>query len=153
MKKRLNWKIFLFSIIIVYLFAFIGSLFTSSNVSSPWYLENKPSITPPNYIFPIVWNILFFLLALSLAFSYESSRNKILALKLYLINLILNFLWSVLFFGLKNPFYAFIDLILLWFSILSLIIYNWNISRKSACLLIPYLVWVSFAGILNFLFI
>lgn len=151
--KKINWKILIISLVIVYLVAFLGSIFTTKTVSSDWYTLNKPSITPPSYIFPIVWNILFFLLALSIYFSWKNLKNKKNIIILFGINLILNLVWSVFFFGMKNPSYAFIDLILLWISILSLIIFNWKNSRISSYLLIPYFLWVTFAGILNLLFI
>ena len=76
MKKRVDWKILVLCLVIVYAIAFIGSLFTSQNVNSSWYESIKPGITPPNYVFPIVWNILFFLIAISLYFAWTSSKNK-----------------------------------------------------------------------------
>ncbi len=155
MKKRvkINWKILIASFIIVYLVAFIGSLFTSANTKTEWYKSIKPGITPPNYIFPIVWNILFFLIALSLYFAYTNAKNKqkTAVILVFAINFILNILWSVLFFQLKNPFLAFIEIIFLWFSILIMIIVTWKIDKKASYLLVPYLVWVLFASILNVL--
>lgn len=151
-KKEINWKVLIVSLVAVYLIAFLGSIFTSSTVSSTWYSVSKPAITPPGFVFPIVWNILFFLLALSLYFSYIKLKNKSKVISLFGINLILNLIWGLLFFGMKSPFYAFLDLILLWLSILWLIIFNWKSSRISSYLLIPYLLWVTFAGYLNLLF-
>jgi tryptophan-rich sensory protein len=133
--------------------AFWGSSFTSKTVKSDWYIHNAPSITPPNLVFPIVWSILFFLLALSIYFSWINLKNKKKIILFFSINLALNLLWSILFFGMRNPLLAFIDLILLWISILYLVIFNWKNSRISSYLLIPYLLWVTFAGILNFLFL
>ena len=153
MKKGINWKVLIACLVIVYAVAFIGSLFTSQGVNKAWYQETKPSITPPNYVFPIVWNILFFLIALSLYFSFTNSkgktRNKIVIV--FAINLILNIFWSVLFFALKSPKSAFFELIALWFSIIAMIFITARADKKSAYLLIPYLLWVSFAGILNYL--
>ncbi len=145
---KINWKVLIFALILVYLVAFTGSLFTSSN--SDYYETVKPSITPPNYVFPIVWNILFFLIALSLYFSLtESKNNKIITL--FSINFLLNILWSFFYFYLQNPLLALVDLILLWFSILILIFSTYKISKKASYLLWPYFLWVSFAGILNYL--
>lgn len=152
-KRGINWKILIASLVIVYLIAFLGSIFTTKTVSSDWYSLNKPGITPPSFIFPIVWNILFFLIALSIYFSWINIKNKKNVILLFGINLILNFLWSIFFFGMKNPLYAFIDLIFIWLSILFLVIFNWNKSRISSYLLIPYFIWVSFAGYLNYLFL
>lgn len=152
-KRTKKLLLFLICLIAVFLTAFIGGLFTSSETGSVWYNENKPSLTPPNYIFPIVWNILFLLIAISLYTSLVKSKERRKVIVLYSINLIVNLLWSLIFFKFKNPLIAFIDLTLLWLSILFLIIYNWRTNRTSSYLLLPYLLWVSFAGILNFLFI
>ena len=153
MKKRINWKVLISSLIIVYLVAFIGSLFTAPVTDSEWYDSIRPEITPPNWVFPIVWNILFFLIAISLYISWVNAKKmekKKVAL-VFGINFILNILWSVFYFGLKNPASAFYILILLWFSILTMIFVTCKIKKSSAYLLIPYLLWVSFAGILNYL--
>jgi len=139
-----NWKNLITSFVLVYLIAFLGSLFTTTGT---WYESIKPSITPPNYIFPIVWNILFFLIALSLYFAWTKKQP----LTFYFVNLILNITWSAIFFGLKLPLLAFFELILLWISIIILIKLNWKKNRISSYLLIPYLIWITFAGVLNFL--
>lgn len=149
--SSINWKTLVVSLVVVYLVAFIGSLFTSSNTNSEWYKSIKHSITPPNWVFPIVWNILFFLIALSLYFLWikKKERNKIIVI--YAINFVLNILWSVLFFSLKAPLIAFFELILLWFSIILMLAISYRIDKKSFFLLIPYLAWVSFASVLNYL--
>lgn len=149
--KKIDFKLLALCLLIVYSIGLLGSFFTSPN--SDWYSFIKPSITPPNFVFPIVWNVLFFLIGLSLYFSLVNSKNKIKK-KIYFlfgINLILNFLWSVFFFGLKNPLLSFIDLLALLFSILFLIIFMWKIKKVSSYLLVPYLLWVCFAGVLNWL--
>ena len=154
--KKINIPLLIICILIVFAVAFIGSLFTSPVTDSAWYLNNKPSITPPNVVFPIVWNILFFLIALSLYFSWNNAKNKKDKKKIAVVfgaNFILNILWSVLFFTLQKPLLAFIELVALWFSILIMILITRKVSKISAYLLIPYLLWVSFAGILNLLWI
>jgi len=153
MKKgmKINWKIFITAFFIVFLTAFIGSIFSYETVKSEWYQSIKPSLTPPNWIFPVVWSILFSMIALSLYFSWTRSnkKQKISVAVLFGINLLLNLLWSFLFFYMKNPVLAFFDLILLWFSIIAVIYLTEKINRISSYLLIPYLIWVTFAGILN----
>ncbi len=158
MKKRTKKSknkalIFLICLLSVFAVALIGSIFTSNNVSSDWYESIKPDITPPNIVFPIVWNILFILIAISLYFvwinSKKKDKNKIIIG--YGINFLLNILWSVLYFGIRKPNYAFIEIFFLWASILYLIIMNWKIDKKASYLLIPYLLWVGFATYLNFL--
>jgi tryptophan-rich sensory protein len=153
MKERVNWKVLIACFVIVYFVAGIGSIFTTKAVSSDWYQTIKPSITPPNYVFPVVWNILFLLITFSLYIVWINSnkKKKTKIAWVFGINFILNIFWSFLYFYLKNPKFAFFELILLWFSILSMIIISWEINKKSAYLLIPYLIWVSFAGILNYL--
>jgi len=146
-----NWKILILSLVIVYTIAFIGSLFTS--IDNSWYDSVKPSITPPSFVFPIVWNILFFLIALSLYIAWTSSkkkdRKKIIIV--FGINLVLNALWSLFYFRMQNPVFAFVDLILIWLTIIAMIFVTYRIKKVSVYLLIPYLLWVSFAGILNWL--
>lgn len=149
-KRGINWKVLIASLVLVFIVAGIGSSFTKID---SWYYANKPAITPPSYVFPIVWTTLFILIAISLYFSWISSKNKGKVAWLYGINFVLNMLWSLLFFKLKMPALAFVELVILWISIFSLVIYNWRINRKAAYLLLPYLIWVTMAGILNFLFI
>jgi len=120
-------------------------------------LQNRPTITPPNYVFPIVWNILFFLIALSLYFAWTSNKTKKKykpkIARIFVINLLLNALWSYFFFTLKNPLIALADLILIWITIIAMIYTTKKVSKTSAWLLVPYLLWVSFAGVLNWLWI
>lgn len=151
--RKTDWRILVVSVFIVYLVAFVGSLFSSEGIDSGWYEGIKPSISPPDWVFPVVWNILFFLIALSLFFSWSNSasgQTKLVAF-VFGLNFILNVLWSVLYFGLRNPFAAFIELIFLWLSILLMMFVAFKIDKKAFYLLVPYLLWVSFAGVLNWL--
>jgi len=153
LEEKHHWKPFIISVVIVFAIAAIGNLFTAPVVRSSWYEAIKPAITPPNWVFPVVWNILFFLIAVSLYLSWIHSRKdekKIVAGE-FGVNLFLNALWSFLFFGLKSPLFAFFCLLFLWVSIISMIYITWKINRKASYALIPYLLWVSFAGVLNFL--
>lgn len=150
---KIRWKILVISLIAVYSVAFFGSIFTSSSVNSEWYESTKVSLTPPNWVFPIVWNLLFFMISISLylAWIYSKKKEKKKVAIVFGINLFLNFLWSVIFFSLQNPALAFFELIFLWFSIIAMIFTTYKINKVSSYLLIPYFLWVSFAGILNFL--
>lgn len=153
-KKKVNIKVLIVCLLIVYAVAFIGSLFTSSAVNSLWYETIKPSITPPNWIFPVVWNVLFFLISLSLYFSWINSKSKNQKKKVafaFGLNFILNIFWSLLYFGLRNPLYSFIEIFFLLASIIYLFYVSYKIDRKAGWLVVPYLVWVSFAIILNYL--
>lgn len=153
--KGFHWKVFVISLVIVYAVAFLGSIFTTSSTNSAWYLNNKPAITPPNFVFPVVWNILFFLIALSLytAWVYSKKTQKSKVAIIFGINLFLNFFWSFLFFKLQDPTCAFMDLGFLWLSILVMIFTTHEIRKSSSYLLIPYFLWVTFAGVLNYLWI
>jgi len=150
--KKINWKVLAVSLIIVYGIAFLGSIFTSSSVNSEGYNSVKPSITPPGFVFPIVWNILFFMIALSIYFSWISAKNKDTRKNIIILfgtNLVFNTLWSYLFFSLQNARAAFFDLTLIWISILALFVLTYRVDRKSFYLITPYFIWVTFAGILN----
>jgi len=144
------WKLII-SLILPFLASAIGSLFTSTSVST-WYVDLvKPSFNPPSWVFGPVWTILFLLMGIALYLVWvEKSKNKKTAFLAFGVQLFLNALWSVLFFGLQKPLFAFIEIIFLWTVILITIIYFYRINKVSSYLLIPYLLWVSFAAVLNF---
>jgi tryptophan-rich sensory protein len=153
MKSKFNFKIFIICLLIVFvLVGGIGSLFTSKNTDSEWYKTVRHEITPPNFVFPLVWNVLFLLISISLYYSWMNSKTKKQKRKIaftFGINFILNILWSVLFFGLKLPTLAFAEIIILEVSIFSMILVTRKISQLSAWLLVPYLLWVAFASVLT----
>ncbi len=157
MKKRVvgtnKFSVLIICLVLVYSAAAIGGIFTKEAVDSPWYSSVKPDLAPPNYVFPVVWNVLFLLIALSLFFVFTSKNKKgrKTAEIFFGINLILNVLWSILYFGFRSPISAFVEIIVLWASIVGMIYYSYGVSKKAAYLLIPYLLWVSFAIILNYL--
>ena len=129
---------------------FIGSVFTVSSIPT-WYASlNKPIFSPPNWVFGPVWTTLYILMGFSFYLIWISkSKFKQRAINLFFIQLMLNAVWSIVFFGLKNPSLALVDIVALWIAILLTIKYFYPISKSSAYLLVPYLFWVSFAGILN----
>jgi len=138
---------------IVGVVAFIGSLFTSQSVNSAWYESIKPSITPPNYVFPIVWTVLFFLIGLSLYFAWTDSKKEMkkrIAI-IFAINFGLNIIWSILYFGMQSVLSAFFEILLLIASIAYMMSALKKVSKTSGYLLIPYLLWVCFAAILTYL--
>lgn len=138
-------KLFL-AIIICQGAGLIGSIFTFNSVNT-WYTTlNKPIFNPPSWIFGPVWTILYFLMGVSL---YLAWNTKKISLKWFWTQLALNSLWSVLFFGLRNPLLAFVEIILLWLAIFMTIKSFWNRNRTASLLLAPYLLWVTFASILN----
>ena len=131
----------------------VGSAFTRPSISS-WYAAlRKPTFTPPNWLFGPVWISLFLLMGISAYLIWSKgiqNREVIIALSIFGIQLVLNILWSFFFFKLQSPFYAFIEILMLWLAILLTIIYFFKISRTASFLLFPYIFWVSFAAILNF---
>lgn len=147
-------KAIIISIISVVLTAFLGSIFTSTNVNGWYRTINLPSLVPPNYVFPIAWNILFILMIISfyLILINNTKKNyniRKIAIWLFSIQLIFNILWSLLFFELNLLLIASIEIILLEALILSTIIYFYKINKVSAYLLIPYFLWVLFATFLT----
>lgn len=147
-KKEINLKFLVISFFIVFVAAFIGAGFTDTG---DWYNDIKPDIAPPNWVFPVVWNILYFMIAMSLYFVLLKSGNneKKKIYFVYGLNLFLNILWSFIFFELKNSVFAFVELAFLMSSIFIMIRINWKIDKRSSYLLFPYLLWIIFAGILN----
>jgi tryptophan-rich sensory protein len=150
-KRKVNWKAFLLSFIIVIFVAYLGSLFTSQGTSSSWYEQVKPSITPPSYVFPIAWTILFVLIALALYITWVSASEdeKPRIVWLYGFNFILNIIWSLLFFTLRNPLFAFIEILAMEISIVFMFILSYRINKAAAWMLLPYLLWVAFASVLT----
>lgn len=113
---------------------------------------NQPFLAPPSYLFPIVWTILFILMGISSYLIYNSnSECKNNALTIYAIQLLVNFFWPIIFFNAQMFLFSFIWLLLLWILILVMIIKFYPINKLSALLQIPYLLWVTFAGYLNFM--
>ena len=129
----------------------IGSVATSSAVTG-WYLTiNKPTWTPPSWLFGPVWTILYLMMAVAfyIVWSRGITKKTKPALNFFLIQLGLNLLWSLIFFGLANFWSAYLEIIALWTFILLTIKNFWKISPVAGGLLIPYLLWVSFASFLN----
>ena len=124
----------------------LGSLVTIPAISGWYQTLVKPGFSPPNFLFGPVWTLLYFLMGISLYLVWIRTGN----LKWFWLQLILNSLWSFLFFGLKSPGLAFVEIVFLWLAILMTIKSFIKVHRPAAYLLYPYLTWVSFAAILNF---
>ena len=143
---------FIASICFCYLVAFFGSFVTLPSIST-WYAGlNKPPFNPPNFIFGPVWTILYTLMGIALYLVWDKEKkNKSVngAVEMFLLQLGLNFLWSLVFFGLHLPFAALLTIIALWICIVYTILLFRKISQAAYLLLIPYIAWVSFALILN----
>jgi len=140
------------SVFLCQIAGFLGSLFTIPAIPT-WYATlKKPFFTPPNWIFSPVWISLFILMGISLFFVWQRQGHPQFkkALIFFFVQLILNILWSVVFFGLRAPLLGFMDIVFLWMAILFTILNFLKVSKFAGVLLIPYLLWVSFAALLNF---
>lgn len=140
------------SIIICQLAGVAGAVFTTPSIPG-WYASlNKPSFNPPNWLFGPVWLLLYLLMGISLylVWNQKKGAGKKIALIFFMIQLGLNTLWSIIFFGLHSPSIAFLEILILILFIILTIIRFLPLSKISAYLLVPYLLWVSFAGLLNF---
>ena len=115
-----------------------------------WYESLvKPSWNPPNAVFGPVWTILYVMIAIGGWLLWQHGRPRV-AIALWGAQMILNALWSYLFFGLKQPGVAFAEIVVMWLVIGALVIVSWRHSRAASLLFVPYLLWVSFAAVLNF---
>jgi tryptophan-rich sensory protein len=123
----------------------LGSFFTISAIPEWYSTLNKPFFSPPNWIFAPVWTVLYILMGVSLYLVWLKKKVP----TVFWIQLILNAAWSVIFFGLKNPGLAMVNILALWIAIFLTIKSFYKISITASNLLIPYLLWVSFASILN----
>lgn len=140
------------SILIAQTAGLIGSFSTASSVRT-WYVElSKPSWNPPSWLFGPVWITLYAMMGIAahLIWQQRSIPGAKLALWIYVIQLALNALWSILFFGMKNPGLALIEIIILLVFILLTTFLFWKISPWAGILMLPYIGWVSFATFLNY---
>jgi len=158
--KLNNFFKLVIAIIISELAGLIGSIFTAPSIPT-WYTAlTKPAFNPPSWIFGPVWTMLYALMGIALFLVWKQHSHILqnvrmlrawkIGIGFFIFQLILNIVWSIIFFGLHNPFWAFIDLIALWLAIVITIIYFHKISKSAAFLFIPYILWVSFAGYLNY---
>lgn len=145
-------KTYAISIAITLVIGGISALLTNMGMDS-YRAAEKPALTPPEIVFPIVWTILFVLMGISAARVWltPDSKEKVQGLRLYILQLAFNFAWSILFFNFQAYGLSFIWLIILWLLILLMIIAFTRSDKAAGLLQIPYLLWVSFAGYLNFM--
>lgn len=130
-----------------------ASIVTRPSVETWYPTIAKPVFNPPNWIFMPVWTLLYVLMAVAAGLVWdkikEQNQEVKVALGFFLIQLTLNAIWSYIFFGLKNPMLALIEIVLLWLMIYETYLKFSKINKTAGYLLIPYMVWVAFAGILN----
>ena len=131
----------------------IGGLFTATSVGT-WYAGlRKPPYNPPGWIFGPVWTVLYALMGVAAWLVVRRGWDSVAvkaALAAFVAQLVLNMLWSAVFFGMRSPGIAFIELLGLWVAILVTIRLFWRVSPTAGALLVPYVLWVSFAAVLNY---
>ncbi len=145
MLKKL--KPYLISVAISVGIGALSALFTMGNMDV-YENINKPLLSPPSFLFPVVWSVLFILMGISSAIVYlKGGGGK--ALFIYALQLAVNFFWSIIFFNMQAYLFSFLWLIVLWVLIIIMIVKFYKVSPLAAYLQIPYLLWVTFAGYLN----
>ena len=148
--KKATWLPFTVCIAASLAAGIFGSVFTISNIET-WYATLvQPAWTPPNWVFAPVWNLLYVLMGISAGLVWKSERaGKWWVLGLFFFHLLVNSAWSIVFFGLHDTYSALLVIKALWLLIVAMMIAFWRYSRLATYLLIPYLVWVSYAASLN----
>jgi len=130
----------------------IGSIFTTRAIPT-WYAAlEKPFFNPPNWLFAPAWITLYLLMGIAAFLVWRKGlgqKGVRAALVVFLVQLVLNALWSVVFFGLKSPLWGVVVILALWVAILLTIIRFFKLSTAAGALLLPYILWVSFASVLN----
>ena len=148
-----NFWLLVFSLGLVFLAAYLGSALTTPSIGT-WYATiNKPAFNPPNYLFAPVWTSLFLLMGIAFFLILKEGKDKKYFRAAYLsfgAQLFLNVYWSFLFFFAHEPTLAFFGLVSLWSMIIVNIYYFFQIKKTAAYLLFPYILWVTFAGVLNY---
>lgn len=143
----------LISLVVFVVLCFLTASAGAAFPPGEWYAElNRPWYAPPNWLFGPVWTVLYFMIATAgwLVWKTRRSGSIVFAMTLYGVQLILNSAWTCLFFGLQRPDFALVEIAILWLVIVATIVVFRRHSRFAALLLIPYLLWVSFASVLNY---
>ncbi len=149
--KKINWKLFLLCLAIPLAVGGLSAALTQNSMEI-FQTLNKPPLSPPGWLFPVVWTILFLLMGTASYLVLSSGKDSSVirpALLVYGLQLLVNFFWSIFFFSQNAYLFSFIWLVLLWFLIVITTVLFYRISKPAGLLLLPYLLWVTFAGYLN----
>lgn len=149
--KQINWCAFFTSMAASTGIGALSSLFTSQTIQQ-YSTMYKPPLSPPGWLFPIVWTILYTLMGIAayLVYTTEADKEaKTTALLTYAIQLIVNFIWPIIFFNLNAYWLAFAWILLLWYMIYLTIKRFYDINKTAGIIMIPYLLWVTFAAYLT----
>jgi tryptophan-rich sensory protein len=147
-----KWKIYAFWIALSEVVGIIAGLLIRNGVEIYGLTVNKPPLSPPDWVFPVVWTILYALMGISAARVWlaEDSQEKSRSISLFIAQLAVNFFWPLFFFNLQAYGFALLWLILLWVLVFLLIFNTRRVDMLASWLLIPYLIWLTFAIYLNF---
>ena len=152
LKKSENLKLVV-SILIPLIAGFIGSIATISSIPTWYFTLAKPAWAPPNWIFGPIWTALFILMGIALFLVWREGigrRDVKIAVSIFGVQLVLNVLWSVIFFGLHSILGGLIEIVFLWTSIIITIITFYRVSKAGGMLLLPYIIWVTIASYLTY---
>jgi tryptophan-rich sensory protein len=147
-----TWKLII-AILLCEAIGFTSGLMGSAGMNAWFDQLQKPSWNPPSYLFAPVWTLLYCLMGIAFWLIWKNETdvaNKRSAYFAFALQLFLNFWWSIIFFNFQSPFFALIEILLMWLAILLTISRFAKISKTAAWLLVPYLLWVSFASVLNY---
>ncbi len=158
--KLNNFFKLIITIVVSQLAGVIGSVFTTSAIPT-WYAGLvKPALNPPAWVFGPAWTTLYALMGIALFLVWRQHSNILenvrmlriwrVSIAAFFVQLFLNAIWSIIFFGLQNPGWALIDIVVLWLAIVWTMFIFYKISKPAAYLLVPYILWVSFASYLNY---
>lgn len=138
------------AVLVCFAVGLTASYFQSESLALWYPILNKSAYTPPNIVFPIVWSILYLLMGISVGLVIGSKRpGSRMVVMIFAIQLLLNFLWSILFFYMRNPLLGLIDIAILDFVVLGYILAGYRVHRAAAYLFVPYMVWLVMATYLN----
>ena len=147
MKKALT---FIIPVIVCIGVGFTASHFQADAIQT-WYPSlEKPSLTPPNWVFPVVWSILYVMMGLSIGFILISNtKRRWFFINLFILQLLFNFTWSITFFYIKDPLSGFINILILDVLVIFYVIESYHVVRRASLLFMPYALWILFATYLN----
>lgn len=147
-----KWRPYVFFILLSEAVGILSGTLSRSGIAQ-YNMLDKPALSPPAIVFPIVWTILYALMGISAAriWNSKSSAERTISIFLFAAQLIVNFFWSIIFFNLNAFGFAFYWLLLLWILVFLMILSFWDTDRLAACLQIPYLIWLTFAAYLNYM--
>lgn len=148
--KKINLKILLVCLVIPILVGIVSGILFFSSMNDFTNLT-KPPLSPPDFVFPVVWTILYILMGISFYLVFiNTSKNRKEAISFYALQLAFNFLWPLLFFSFKLYLFAFVWLLILLILVILMYVYFYKVDKIAAYLQIPYIIWLIFAGYLNF---